>query len=246
MSKHFLVTRPEPDSIKLVGLLKSRGYEAMAAPLTSFGPIGLDPETLEGVTGLVATSRNALRALVGTDALEAARGLTMFTVGAATADEARRMGFARVVKGPGTAADLVPLIASLVEPSDDLLLHLSGEHRTIDLARELASFGVRVETRVVYRMDAAVALPGPIIRSISAGMVGAVMLMSPRAAGIWSRLALRHELADVLRQVLHLCISPAVADRIAPLVRGKVEIARRPTLEEMLALVDRAAARWTD
>lgn len=243
---HVLVTRPEPDGIKLVGLLKSRGHDALAAPLTAFAPVALEQDALEGVTGLVATSRNALRALVGTDALEVARGLTVFTVGAATAEEARRMGFARVVKGPGTAADLVPLIASLVEPSDDFLLHLAGEHLAVDLAAELESIGVRVDTRTVYRMEAATALPASVVRAIDAGAVGAVMLMSPRAASIWSRLAVRHNLAEALRHILHLCISGAVADRIAPLGRIEVKIARRPTLEEMLALVERAAARWSD
>ena len=242
---HILVTRPEPDSIKLVGLLRSRGYEALAAPLTEFTPLGLDPEALEGVTGLVATSRNALRALVGTDALEVARHLTVFTVGAATAEEARRMGFARIVKGPGAASDLVPLIASLVEPSEDLLLHLAGEHLAIDLAGELASFGVRIETRVVYRMAAAAALPQPVVQAIAAGAIGAVMLMSPRAASIWSRLVARHDLSAALRQVMHLCISSAVADRVARLATD-IETAQRPTLEEMLALVERAAARWAD
>ena len=62
---HVLVTRPEPDSLKLVGLLQKRGHTAQAAPLSTFVPLGLDAETLEGVTGLIATSRNALRAIVG-------------------------------------------------------------------------------------------------------------------------------------------------------------------------------------
>lgn len=243
---HFLVTRPEPDGIKLVGLLENRGHEALAAPLTSFTPLGLDLDALEGVTALIATSRNALRALVGSDVLEAARNLTVFTVGAATAEEARRMGFVRIVKGPGTGADLVPLIASLVDPAEDSLLHLGGEHLAVDLAGELGTLGVRVETRTVYRMDAATALPANVVRAIKAGDIDAVMLMSPRAAAIWARLAVRHDLVGALRQVLHLCISDAVADRLAPIRPIEVEVARRPTLEEMLALADRAAARWAD
>jgi uroporphyrinogen-III synthase len=170
----------------------------------------------------------------------------LFTVGAGTAEEARRMGFARIVKGPGTAADLVPLIASLVDAADDMLLHLAGEQLAFDLAGELGTVGVRVETRTVYRMDAAAALPAPVVRAIAAGAIDAVMLMSPRAASIWSRLALRHDLVGALRQVLHLCISDAVAGRLAALGPSVVDVARRPTLEEMLALVDRAAARWPD
>jgi uroporphyrinogen-III synthase len=240
---HLLVTRPEPDSIKLVGLLRKRGHEALAAPLTTFAPLRLDPDALEGVTGLIATSRNALRALVGSDALESARSLTVFAVGTATAEEARRMGFARVVKGPGTAADLVPLIASLVDPAEDILLHLAGEHLAFDLPSELGTVGIRVESRTVYRMDPVAALPASVVRAIATGAIDAVMLMSPRAASIWARLAVRHDLVGALRRVWHLCISDAVAARLAPLGATQVDVARRPTLEEMLALVDRTAAR---
>lgn len=239
---HVLVTRPEPDSIKLVGLLQKRGHTAQAAPLSSFVPLGLAIEALEGVTGLIATSRNALRALVGSDALIAARGLTVFAVGAATADEARRMGFARVVKGPGTAAELGPLVASLVDPAEDLLLHLAGERTAHDLASELGQLGVRAESEIVYRMDPATALPPHVIEAIRGGHADAVLLMSPDAATTWSRVILAHGLEGQIRTVAHLCLSEAVARRLARLGGIEIQQTGRPTLEEMLALVDLTAA----
>lgn len=239
---HVLVTRPEPDSIKLVGMLQQRGYTAQAAPLSSFVPLGLDADALEGVTGLIATSRNALRAIVGSDALEHARGLTVFAVGGATAAEARRMGFQRVVKGPGTGAEMVPLIASMVDSAEDQLLHIAGERLAYDLAGELGHLGVRVEARVVYRMVHAKALPPSVIETIRKGLLDAVLLMSPDAASIWVRLIRRHELEAAVRGVEHLCLSDAVAKRLSPLHGINVESGLTPTLEEMLALVDRAAA----
>lgn len=243
---HVLVTRPEPDSIKLVGLLQKRGHTAEAAPLSSFVPLGLEAEDLDGVTGLIATSRNALRALVGSDALGAARALTVFAVGAATAEEARRMGFARVVKGPGTAAELGPLVASLVDPAEDLLLHLVGERTAHDLAAELGQLGVRAESRTVYRMEPAAALPSRVVETMRGGHVDAVMLMSPDAATIWARLIGQHALQNAVRGMQHLCLSDAVARRLSQLSGINVERARRPTLEEMLALVDLAAANIGD
>lgn len=239
---HVLVTRPEPDSLKLVGLLQKRGHAALAAPLSAFVPVGLELEALEGVTGLIATSRNALRALVGADALSVARGLTVFAVGAATAEEARRMGFARVVKGSGTAADLVPLIASLVDAAEDVLLHLAGARLAFDLAGELGHLGVRVESRVVYRMEAATALPRQVVDAIRGGHLDAVVLMSPDAATTWSRLVKAHDLAQSVRTMRHLCLSPAVARRLAGLTGLIVECAARPTMEEILALIDHTAA----
>ncbi|MGD9801837.1 MAG: uroporphyrinogen-III synthase [Hyphomicrobiaceae bacterium] len=239
---HVLVTRPEPDSIKLIGLLQKRGHTAQAAPLSSFTPLALDVDALEGVTGLIATSRNALRALVGSDALATARSLTVFAVGAATAEEARRMGFARVVKGPGTASELGPLVASLVDPAEDLLLHLAGERTAYDLASELGQLGVRAESRVVYRMEPATALPRQVVEALRGGHVDAVALMSPDAATVWARLVGVQGLEAAVREVVHLCLSEAVARRLAKMEGITVEHAARPTLEEMLALIDLAAA----
>ena len=241
---NIVVTRPEPDALKLVGVLQQRGHVAIAAPLTTFVALPLEAEAFEGVSALIATSRNALRALVGSEALSAARSLTVFAVGGATADEARRMGFARVVKGPGTAAGLVPLIASMVDPAEDILLHLAGDRLAFDLAGELSETGIRVDSRVVYRMDAATALPVPVVDAIGRGVLEAVMLMSPRAARIWGHLAARHDLVPAVRQMSHLCLSEAVARQLASLGGAAVEVAARPTLEEMLALVEGAAARW--
>ncbi|MBS0241115.1 MAG: uroporphyrinogen-III synthase [Proteobacteria bacterium] len=239
---HILVTRPEPDSLKLVGLLEERGHEALAAPLMMFEPLGLDPDALEGVTGLIATSRNALRALVGSDVLDAMKGLTVFAVGAGTAEEARRLGFARVVKGPGTAAGLGPLIASLIDPAEEVLLHLAGERVAHDLAGELEQAGIRATSATVYRMRPAAALPGPALLALKQGMIDAVMLMSPDVATVWVRLVARHGLEAQAHGIVHLCLSAAVARRLAPLEGIEVGIADRPSLEEMLALADATQA----
>lgn len=238
-----LVTRPEPDALKLKGVLEQRGYEAAVAPLLAVAYDRLDPEELEGVTTLVATSRHGLRALMGTEALEPARALTLIAVGSATAEEARRMGFARVIKGPGTAADLGPMIASILDAAEEVLLHLAGERLASDLAGELQLMGFRIASRPVYRMEAARALPPGIVSALQRGAIDAVMLMSPQTAAVWARLIERHGLRGQVREMAHLCLSEAVAARLSPLGAVPIEIANAPSLEEMLALVDIAAAK---
>lgn len=239
---HVLVTRPEPDALKLKGVLEQRGHRATATPLLAVAYDGLEAEELEGVTTLVATSRHGLRALVGTAALEAARALTVIAVGAATAEEARRMGFARVVKGPGTAADLGPMIAAILDPMEEVLLHLAGERLAADLAGELQLMGFRVAARPVYRMEPASALPAGVVADLAKGRIDAVLLMSPQTAAVWVRLVKRHQLVATAGAVAHLCLSEAVAARLAGLGPVPTLIANAPSLEEMLALVEVAAA----
>lgn len=237
------VTRPEPDGLRLKGLLETRGHEADVEPLMQTTFLGFDPAELDGVTAVIATSRNALRAIKGTVNSEALRGITIYAVGAATAEEARRMGFGTVIKGPGTAAALIPVIASTLDPTEEMLLHLRGDKLAVDVRGELEALGFRLAEAIVYRMQAAQSLSTKIREWLSDGEIDAVMLMSTQSAAIYARLMVRHRLEIPARQIVHLCLSDAVADRLAPLGDVPIEVAEEPTLEEMLALVDLAAAK---
>ncbi len=154
-----LVTRPEPDALKFKGLLEDRGHEAVVEPLLAVSFENCEPIELEGVTTLIATSRNGLRALRHADLLGEARGLPVFAVGGATAEEARRMGFRRIIKGPGVASALAPLIASTLDPAEEMILHLAGERLAIDIARELEEQGFRASKVAAYRMEPAARCP---------------------------------------------------------------------------------------
>lgn len=239
----ILVTRPEPDGLKLKGLLEAQGHEAVVEPLLKVTFETFEADELDGVTTLIATSRNALRAVRSAVPANRLQGLTVYAVGGATAEEARRMGFGRVIKGTGTAAGLVPLIASTLDPTEDMLLHLRGDKVATDVRGELEALGFRVAEAIVYSMRAADSLSPDVREQLSVGEIEAVMLMSPQTAAIYARLMARHRLQLPARLITHLCLSDAVSERLKPLGAVPVEVAEAPSLEEMLALVDLAAAK---
>ena len=239
----ILVTRPEPDALELKGLIEERGHSVAVEPLMRVVYHALEPADLDGVTAIVATSRNALRALRGSPALAKVRGLRIYAVGAATALEARRLGFETIVKGPGTADALVPIIASTLDPSEEMLLHLRGNRVASNLRGDLEGHGFHMMETVVYEMLAAKNLSEAIRDEIADGSIEAVMLMSPETASIYVQLMTRFGLKGICRQLTHLCLSEQVALRLKPLGDIPVEVAAEPTIEEMLALADLAAAK---
>jgi uroporphyrinogen-III synthase len=239
----LLVTRPEPDALKLRAALEARGHHATVEPLLRVSFDGAEDIDLEGVQALIATSRNALRALKSHPALAQARKLPMFAVGEATALEARALGFEMVVTGAGTADELVVHIASAVDPAAGLLLHLAGDTLAGDLARALESQGFRMLQLVVYRMLAAPSLSEDTVEQLAMGEIDGVILLSPRTAQVYAELMRKQGLATVARGILHFCLSPAVARRLAPLGTLRVQIAEAPRLQEVLALIDAAAAQ---
>lgn len=98
----------------------------MVAPLLEIRPVPADLE-LEGVTALAFTSRNGVEAF---SARSPERGLPVFTVGDATAETARTLGFRTVRSAGGALADLADLLIAAtpglvlapgaLEPAGDL------------------------------------------------------------------------------------------------------------------------------
>lgn len=243
---HLLVTRPEPDAMKLAGRLEQDGHDAIVEPLMRLSFENTDPIDLDGASALIATSRNALRALRASPAFAEARHIPIFVVGRATAAEARTMGFERILVGAGRAADLVPAIAATQDSTDGLLVHLAGETLAFDLKSELELLGFRVLQPTVYHMEAVEAFSTSTIDAFADGDVDGVILMSPQTARIYARLIARHRLTYAIPKVIHFCMSTAIAGGLAALGEVRVAIPERPTLDGLLAEIELTAAQWDE
>lgn len=237
----LLVTRPEPDASREAKLLSERGHEPVLAPLLAIQFSPHAPLELEGVQALIATSRNALRALALHPAREQACKLPLLAVGDATATEARVIGLSDVTIGPGTGAKLADLIVGEFEPENGALLHLSGDAVAFDLQSALEPEGFVVRRSVLYRAVPVREFPPEVARLLKAGELDGVILMSPRTAKTFA--ALQAELGPVnqARRLVCFCLSEAVADEV--IARGfAARVAASPREEDVLALVDSGAA----
>ncbi len=243
---HLLVTRPEPDAMKLAGRLEQNGHDTIVEPLMRLSFEDADPIDLDGASALIATSRNALRALRGSPALAAARNVPIFVVGKATATEARNMGFERILVGAGRAADLVPAIAATQDSTDGLLVHLAGDTLAFDIKSELELLGFRVLQPTVYRMEAAQAFSPSTIDAFTDGDIEGVILMSPQTARIYAHLVARYRLNYALPKIVHFCMSSAIVRGLAALGEVPVAIPERPTLDGLLAEIELTAAQWDE
>lgn len=239
----LLVTRPEPDALKLGGVLEEMGHHATIDPLLSVSFDDGEPVDLDSAQAVIATSRNALRAIKSSPALAVARGLPLFAVGAGTAAEARTLGFETVITGAGTAPELVAHIVSALDPAAGLVVHLAGDTLAANLEIELEVHGFRVTQPVVYHMIPARSLAEETVEQLAMGEIEGVILMSPRTAAVYAALVRKHGLGAAIRPLPHFCLSPAVARRLQLLGTLRTEIAEAPRLEELLALIDETAAQ---
>jgi uroporphyrinogen-III synthase len=229
----ILVTRPLEDSMEIAARLAERGHRALLAPLLTprfHDEPSLEDSDFENVQAILATSANGIRAL---SRRTARRDLSIFAVGPQTADEARKAGFVQVRSADGDAKALAEATMRWAS-RDAQLLHVCAEDAPGNLSEILGRNGFTVRRYALYAIEPATALSSEVKAALQDGALDAAMFFSPRTARIFAGLA------DGLptERMTALCISPATAQALSPMIFARVAVANRPNQEAMLALAE--------
>lgn len=231
-----LITRPREDADRLVAEMTTRGVEVLVEPLMTIVPRTDAPLDLVGVQAILLTSGNGARALAATTDR---RDLRVLAVGDATATAARTAGFTQVESADGNVDDLARMTIVQLEPKDGALIHVAGRDVTGDLAGRLTQAGFAVRRVPLYEAEAAKALSEEARVALDGGAIDAVLLFSPRTAETFVALVNAAGLAQRVRGMTLVCLSPAVATASGALAWRQVVTALEPTQAELLAAFDR-------
>lgn len=236
----LLVTRPEPDATREADALNALGHETVRSPLLEIEFLPDVPLQLDGAQALVITSRNALRALATHPERDRALELPLFAVGEATAWAAREVGFSEVTIGPGTGAGLQPIICSEVHPDNGPLVHVGAEKVAFDLKGALEEDGFELRRAILYRSHPVDSLSEDIVSDLKSGAFDGVLLLSPRTARTFARLATRYGLVTEAKGLVCYCLSKAIAETVAPLGFA-VRMPQFAREEDLFAFLDESA-----
>lgn len=231
----LLITRPEPDATRTARALRERGHDVLVAPVLITQTI--DAEIKKSYAGVLMTSANAARALLGHRRGSELTRLPVFTVGVRSAEAAREAGFAQVQSADGGLPDLVDLITTRFAGQSVPLLYLAGEDRAGDLAGDLAARGIGVDTVVVYRAVAAERLPVELAHALSAEQRDGALHYSPRSAATLLRLAAGAGALNGLLGLAHYCLSDAVAAPLRDAGARRIAVASHPDEAALLGLI---------
>jgi uroporphyrinogen-III synthase len=232
----LLVTRPQAEAERTAQALRRLGHEAVLAPVLHIEPVQASLGARRW-SAIMMTSGNAARAIAQHSALSSLAGLPVFAVGRQTAAAAREAGFADVVSAEGNAGDLAQLVRARTSDKDGPLLYLAGNDISRDLAGELAKSGIAVETEVIYRAEAAGALPDDAREALASGALDGVLHYSRRSANIFLDCAAEPRLRDAARSLVHYCLSRRVAEPLAAQGFADIRVASGPQEAAMLDLV---------
>lgn len=238
----ILITRPIDDARPLADALEQRGVEVLIEPLLEIRHLDDAEIDLTGVQALLFTSANGVRAFA---ALSPRREIRVFTVGDGSADAARQAGFPHVESAKGDVEALAALVVDRLKAGDGILFHAAGTVTAGDLKARLEGLGYQVRRAQLYEAKIATALSTETRANLTLGGIDAVLLFSPRTAATFAELW-REAGSPSLTHIHALCLSAAVAREIGELGWAEVEIADRPDLPSMLALVDAARSKGAE
>lgn len=238
----ILVTRPVEDAGRQAERLRALGHVPVVFPLLEIVFPRLTPLRLDGVQGLIVTSRNGLRGLQTNESFGAAKGLPVYCVGEGTAELAAQMGFTRTVTGAGRASDLLPAIRHAARPEDGALLYLTGEHLAYDLETPLKQAGFLVPRVICYEArELHPSRAGKLAEILRKREIHGIILMSPRMAGIFLHIIRCFELEEEARAITCYCYSDAIAKSLAEIDGLTIAISSHPKEADLMRLIGSAS-----
>jgi len=237
-----LITRPEREAAALAAALGERGHTPVIAPLFRLEILHPPPglaAALAACQAVLLTSANGARALA-----EASdqRGRPIFAVGDTTATTAEGLGFSAVISAAGDGEALVDLVRRRLDAKAGPLLHVSGVDVSFDPGEALGRDGFEVQRFALYEAREADALPDSARAALQARALDVATFFSPRAASLFARLLGQAGLAESVRGVTAIAISPAVLAPLADLPFTAAVAAARPTRQAVLDEIDRLAS----
>jgi uroporphyrinogen-III synthase len=234
-----LVTRPHPDNEATARALRERGFEVVLAPMLRFEQVPQGEALDTDLAGVIVTSANALRAAEAE--LAPLLALPLVAVGKHTADEARRLGFAKVISADGDAAKLRQRVRKEFKGKQAAkLLYLAGGDLSRDLSDELGADGFEVITRTTYRMVALSGLSRETREAFAANEVEAVLHYSQRSARAFLEAARADGVEISALAVPQCCISANVAAILHEAGAVQVLSAASPDENALFGALERA------
>lgn len=234
MTSFTLVTRPEPDASLLAEKLRSKSLYPLVEPLFALRFSG-KPPPVKNYQGLLATSRNAIRAL---EACGAAQNFSLFpflAVGAETEREARAAGFQTVVSANQSAASLAELAERTFDPQGGPILYLASKQRKSALEETLGEKGFQIEIWEAYGTEPCSELRKATALALEERRIGTVLLFSERASEHFLRLGQRFQ-QEILAAPIYACLSQQVAKPLSA-AGLSVQIAHEAREDSLLKLL---------
>jgi len=201
---HILFTRPLEDCYDMALKFQSLGHEISHLPLINIEGIKQEPLSNFIFKGVIFTSTNAIKFL---DIKNIDKNLICFCVGGATEKKARSVGFQNVLAAEGNVNNLKELILQNFNPSEGMLIYVSGEIISSNLDHELVSNGYNIKRIINYRANEIKKYDDRFVEKLKLKMPDITYVYSQNSAINFLKFIKNYQLENLWMNTNLMCIS---------------------------------------
>jgi len=237
---NIIITRPVEDAEKLAETLSKLGHNPIIEPILNIyflqsASLELKEKLGKKPQAILLTSANGARALAS---MTEERKIKIITVGDASAEEAKNLGFKNVTSAGGDVNSLADYVEKNCKKTDGWLLHVAGSVLAGDLQTILKNKGFIIDRVVAYEAEPAHSFSLATKSALINCELDSVLFYSPRTAKIFTELANNSKIAYLLKNTRALCLSEAVAAELEKDKWSKIMVASEPKQESLLSLIE--------
>lgn len=238
-NKTVLITRPEHGARPLANKLAELGYDTVIEPMLLIVPRAFQLPPAREYNAVIFTSGEAVRTLDGKEGLKDYLSLPALCVGKATEEAAKKLGFKETSVSGGNSQTLVRLVrGEATQKNMRNFLHICGRDTAGNIYTPLRSAGLRVDRLEVYEAMLAHTFTDDFIEKWKSNVVTHALFFSARTSENFAKLVVNEGLGDICSGIKAICLSQAVADKIKPAGWKAVQVAKEPTVQSLLSLLD--------
>jgi uroporphyrinogen-III synthase len=226
MSQRLLITRAEDDAQHTAQKVGELGYATLIDSMLRIHPQEWKEPEWNKISAIIVTSPNVACGLEGR---QLPREKFFFPVGARATQMLRNRGFIHVTGAVEKSDDLPYSIRMQIRPEEGSLLHLTSKHAHDAFYDVLRKQGYKIAVRHVYHAEESRKLQEATVQALQKGEIGGVLFYSARTATIFQDLCRRQKVAENLRSVCALGLSPAVAAACDKKLWKSIHAAEAPT-----------------
>tara|TARA_B100001142_G_C14228097_1_gene614295 strand:+ start:331 stop:1062 length:732 start_codon:yes stop_codon:yes gene_type:complete len=231
----LLITRPEEDAKSLAKALEKHGHKTIIENLMIIKDVTHLNINLKGVQALLITSANGIRSLARA---HKAKNILICTVGDASADAARDLGYKKVMSAAGNVENLAKMIKKNLKPEDGPLVHIAGSNRAGELGKMLNADGFETRRIVLYKAKAVKELSPMTKAALKNNEIDGVLFFSPRTVTLFCHFMKKAKLFEPFRRLNAYCLSSAVAQEANVLPWSNIFVAEKPNSNSLLNTIN--------
>ncbi|UWI83291.1 uroporphyrinogen-III synthase [Wolbachia endosymbiont of Howardula sp.] len=234
MSKSILLTRPMLDSLKTSRLLRKSGHKVLIEPLFALEYLNVDI-SLYDFDIILATSQHSIKAL---SQIYRSRHIPIITVGNATMQTAKNLGFFNITSANSNVEGLITLIQSHYFIGKKFL-YIRGHDITCELQKILSEKDFFIREVLLYKTLIKNDFSFRCQHWLLDKQINSVIFFSSQTANIFCTLAAKSGLSHIMSDITAFTMSTNISERLKSIRWKKIITSITPSQEGIIEVINK-------